>query len=215
MESISGSKKNLQYGVKAAWSNFILFIVYDIIVITGLVTGHGILAEPFLTIAEIMTIASTPLLIFLVAVIHEATPKKTKVFGLTAFAWMILLAGTTTIVHFVNLTLWRQISVQQQSDFIRLLGWEWPSMLFAAELASWHLFFGLSVFFASFAFQKHGREKAVRVLLMITGILCIAGMIGPLLGDLRLRTIGIAGYAIVFPIACIFIARVFKNAPLS
>jgi len=213
MDSISGSHKIVLFGLRSAWANFVLFVVYDVIVITGIVIGQGMLQEPFLVIAEVLTLISAPLIVFLIAAIHECTPRSARVFSLTALGWILLLAGSTIIVHFVNLTLWRQIGVQQQIDYARFLGWEWPSMLYAIELVAWHLFFGLSMFFTAFAFKGNGIEKAARIALMATGLLCIIGLIGPLMGDLIWRTIGIAGYGFGFPIACIMIARVFRNAP--
>ena len=213
MDIISGSNKVLQFGLRLAWANFVLFIVYDLIVITGIVVGQGVLIEPYLAIAEVMTIVGAPLLILLMAAIHECAPQRARVFSLTAIGWIVLLAGSTVIVHFVNLTLWRQISVQQKIDYVRFLGWEWPSMMFAIELVAWHLFFGLSLFFAAFAFRGEGSEKAVRIALIATGLLCIIGLIGPAVGDLIWRSIGVFGYGVGFPIVCAMIARVFKNAP--
>src|SRR5678815_585100 len=210
MDIISGSHKVLQFGLRSAWANFVLFIVYDLIVITGIVIGQGVLKEPYLAIAEVMTLVSAPLLILLMVAIHECAPQSAKVFSLTALAWILLLAGSTVIVHFVNLTLWRQISDQQKIDYVRFLGWEWPSMMFAIELVAWHLFFGLSMFFAAFAFKGVGKEKIVKQGLIITGILCIVGLIGPVIGDLKWRMMGIFGYGILFPIICVYIARVFK-----
>jgi hypothetical protein len=145
--------------------------------------------------------------------IHECAPQSAKVFSLTALGWILLLAGSTVIVHFINLTLWRQISDQQKIDYVRFLGWEWPSMMYAIELVAWHLFFGLSMFFAAFAFKGKGREKAVRIALIATGLLCIFGLIGPVVGDLIWRLIGVFGYGVGFPIVCVMLARVFKNAP--
>ena len=213
MDIISGSHKILQFGLRSAWANFVLFIVYDLIVITGIVIGQGVLKEPYLAIAEVMTLVSAPLLILLMVAIHECAPQSAKVFSLTALGWILLLAGSTVIVHFINLTLWRQISDQQKIDYVRFLGWEWPSMMYSIELVAWHLFFGLSIFFAAFAFKGKGREKAVRIALIATGLLCIFGLIGPVIGDLIWRLIGVFGYGVGFPIACVMIARVFKNAP--
>jgi hypothetical protein len=197
MDIISGSHKVLQFGLRSAWANFVLFVVYDLIVITGIVIGQGILKEPYLAIAEVMTILGAPLLILLMVAIHECAPECAKVFSLTALGWIILLAGATVIVHFVNLTLWRQISVQQKIDYVRFLGWEWPSVMFAIELA----------------FKGKGWEKAVRIALIATGLLCIFGLIGPIVGNLIWRLIGIFGYGVGFPIVCVMMARVFKNAP--
>lgn len=212
MDIISGSPKILQFGLRSAWANFVLFIVYDLIVITGIVIGQGVLKEPYLAIAEVMTLVGAPLLILLIVAIHECAPPSAKVFSLTALGWIVLLAGATVIVHFVNLTLWKQISDQQKIDYVRFLGWEWPSMMYAIELVAWHLFFGLSMFFAAFAFKGVGKEKIVKQGLIITGILCIVGLIGPVIGDLKWRMMGIFGYGILFPIICVYIARVFKNA---
>jgi hypothetical protein len=212
MDIISSSKNILQIGLWSARANAYLFIVYGIIVITGIVIGQGILSEPYLTIAEVLTAVSAPLLIVLMASIHISAPQSAKVFSLSAFGWMVLLAGTTCIVHFVNLTLWRQIGIQQKTDYILMLGWEWPSMMYAIELLAWHFFFGLSVFFAGLAFKGHGLLKAVRIALLTTGLLCIVGLAGPLVGDLVWRLPGVFGYGIVFPITCAMIARVFKNA---
>lgn len=213
MDIISGSHKILQFGLRSAWANFILFIVYDLIVITGIVIGQGVLKEPYLAIAEVMTLVSAPLLVLLMVAIHECAPQSAKVFSLTALGWMLLLAGSTVIVHFINLTLWRQISVQQKIDYVRFLGWEWPSMMYAIELVAWHLFFGLSMFFVAFVFKGKRWEKVVRIALIATGLLCIFGLIGPLVGDLIWRLIGVFGYGVGFPIVCVLIARVFKNAP--
>lgn len=213
MDIISGSHKILQFGWRTAWANFVLFIVYDLVVITGIVVGQGVLKEPYLAIAEVMTLVSAPLLILLIVAIHECAPQSANVFSLTALGWMLLLAGSTVIVHFINLTLWRQISIQQKIDYVRFLGWEWPSMMYAIELVAWHLFFGLSMLFAAFAFKGKGWEKAGRIALIATGLLCIFGLIGPLVGDLIWRLVGVFGYGVGFPIVCVMIARVFRNAP--
>jgi hypothetical protein len=53
----------------------------------------------------------------------------------------------------------------------------------------------------------------VRQLLIASGVLVIAGLIGPAVGDMRWRLIGVFGYGIVFPIACIMIGLVLKRPP--
>ena len=93
MDNISGSHKILQFGLRSALVNFVLFIVYDLIVITGIVIGQGVLKEPYLAIAEVMTLVSAPLLILLMVVIHECAPQCAKVFSLTALGWIVLLDG--------------------------------------------------------------------------------------------------------------------------
>lgn len=52
----------------------------------------------------------------------------------------------------------------------------------------------------------------VRAGLITTGMLCLAGLAGPAVGNLNWRLTGVFGYTVVFPVGCIGIARLFKNA---
>lgn len=209
---VSGSSLTLKLGMWIAWANVILFFVYDAVVFVG-GAFSGLFVEPYLTIAEVLTIIGACLLVLLMAVIHIAAPVAYKVFSLTAFGWILLLAGFTIAVHFVNLTLLKQIDPSERIELARVVGWEWPSMLYAIELAAWHLFFGMSMLFASLVFNGKGVEKTVKIGLLFTGSLCIIGLAGPLIGNLNWRMMGAFAYGFIFPVVCIYIAFVFKNAP--
>jgi hypothetical protein len=50
------------------------------------------------------------------------------------------------------------------------------------------------------------------VSLVASGVLALAGLGGAIVGDMRLRNIGIVGYAGVFPIAAALIALLFHRA---
>ena len=47
--------------------------------------------------------------------------------------------------------------------------------------------------------------------MMAGGVLCVAGTAGPALGDLRIQVLAIAGYAFVFPAACLLLAHVLRE----
>lgn len=212
MNVFSGPRRTLNIGMWSAWASFILFLIYDAVVFAG-GAFQGVFTDPYLAIAEALTIIGACILIVLMAAIHVCAPENVKVFSLTAFGWILLLVGFTIAVHFVNLTLLKQVEPIKRIEFARFVGWEWPSMLYAIELAAWHLFFGMSMLFAALVFQGKGREKTVRVWLLLTGSLCLIGLAGPLIGNLNWRLIGAFGYGFIFPFACIFVALVFKNAP--
>jgi hypothetical protein len=211
MQSISGLRQTLQLGLWTAWASCILFIIYDIDVFSG-GAFQGVFNEPYLTIAEVLSIIGAGILVVLTATIHECAAPRVKVFSLIAFGWTLLLAGFTSAVHFINLTLLKQLNPTQKMELIRIVGWEWPSIFYTIELVAWHLFFGMALLFLARVFQGSGSEKIVRVGLLITGFLCIIGLTGPLIGNLNWRMMGAFGYGFIFPIVCIFIARVFKNA---
>ena len=56
---------------------------------------------------------------------------------------MIAEAMTIT-VHLVELTVARRSEVQDGPGLPFVFAFEWPSLLLAVELLSWHLFFGLA-----------------------------------------------------------------------
>jgi hypothetical protein len=62
------------------------------------------------------------------------------------------------------------------------------------------LLLGLALVLAAHALPDDPRSRRLRHSLSVTGALCLAGLIGPFVGDMRLRFIGVFGYAVVLPI---------------
>ena len=48
-------------------------------------------------------------------------------------------------------------------------------------------------------------------MLIASGVLALAGLSGVVLGDMRLRAIGIVGYVGVFPVAALLLAILFRR----
>lgn len=209
--TIAGSRPVLMVGMWSAWLFFALSVAYVAATVAA-GAARGVPEDPFWAIAEIITIVGAVILVILMAVIHDCAPPGGKLLSLTALGWTLVWAALTVTVHFVQLTVARRIDVQASPGFARLFGFEWPSLLYAVELLAWHLFLGLSLVLAAFAFAGRGTEAAVRVGLTTSGLLCIAGLIGPTVGDLNWRFIGVLGYGVVFPIVCFMIGLLFKNA---
>jgi|SRR5215207_5235357 len=132
-----------------------------------------------------------------------------------ALGWTLIMAALTITVHFVELTFARRIDVQATPGYPRLFAFEWPSLLVAVELLAWHLFFGLALLFAAFAFQGRGTEAIVRIGLTASGALCLVGLLGPALGNFNWRLPGVLGYGVAFPLLCLLIGRVFKHTASS
>ncbi|MCE3274767.1 MAG: hypothetical protein K0R13_622 [Propionibacteriaceae bacterium] len=70
----------------------------------------------------------------------------------------------------------------------------------AIEFLAWHLFFGLALPFAAFGFRGGGKVAVVRIGLVASGVLRLAGLLGPAVGDLIWRLPGVVGYGVVFPL---------------
>lgn len=62
-------------------------------------------------------------------------------------------------------------------------------------------------------FSGAPRTAALRIALSVTGVLSLAGLLGPLLDDMQLRSIGIVGYAGAFLVAALLLARSLHTTP--
>jgi hypothetical protein len=75
------------------------------------------------------------------------------------------------------------------------------------------VFFALSVLSAAPVFEGSRLAASIRVLLFASGALAIAGLSGVFVGNMQWRNIGIAGYAVVYPVAAVLLAILFRRTP--
>jgi hypothetical protein len=152
---------------------------------------------------EVLTLISAPFIVIMMAAIHDYASVDRKIFGLVALAFAIVFLGMTGAVHFVELSALRQRGSG---------GIVWPSPEYAVELLAWNLFLGLSLLFAAPVFDAGGAERGVRRGLLICGVLCVAGIIGPATGNMRLQLVGVFGYGFVLPLVGFMLAKLFRTA---
>ncbi len=188
------------------WSAVLLVAIgagYLLALAAGFVR-HGLrepIGDPVLAVMEVLTLLAAPALVTLLAAIHERAPAGRRAWTLAALVFGALCAGVTSVVHFVGLTAARQMGEG---------GIAWPSHGYAAELLAWDVFLGLAFVFAAAGFVTPG-ERAARRGLLGCGILCLAGTIGPVVGNMRLQLAGVAGYALVMPVVMVVLARLFAR----
>lgn len=210
-----GSHDEHRIGVWSARFIVVISIAYVVIVVAGFVSIGNLrdpLPDPYLAIAELLILAMAPVMVMLMAVIHTCAPVRARLFSLTALGWMLLAAGLTMMVHFVELTVVRRIDPASVPGFPRLFDFAWPSMLYSIDVVAWDLLLGLSLLCAAAVFT--GRRYAMaRRGLVLSGVLCLVGLIGPATDVMAWRAIGIFGYAVVFPLTCLALSRAFTPAP--
>jgi uncharacterized membrane protein len=160
------------------------------------------IVDPTLAIMEVLTLLSASLVVVLMAAIHETAERERRIFGGMALVFSGIMAGLTSAVHFVALTAGRQ------TDFTAL---EWPSPLYAVELLAWDVFLGLSLLCAACVFVGPGVRAYARWSLVAAGGLSLAGVIGPVVGDMALQRVGILGYGLGLPVAALVLARFFSG----
>lgn len=118
----------------------------------------------------------------------------------------------TCSVHFIRLTVYNQIGAIKDLPWISVFfSFEWPSVIYALDILAWDLFFGLSMVFAAQVFKGDKLRDSIRILMTVSGVLCFIGLIGPIVGNMQIRNIGVVGYGILFPFVCLLLAKVFSR----
>jgi len=202
-------------GIVSAVGTVFLGIVYAFALVAGLLSLQSPqqpIGDPLFSILEILIILMMPLVVALMVAIHAWAPAEAKVFSLMALVFVSLLAGLTCSVHFVILTVSRQAAFAGFSWMPLLLSFKWPSVSYALDILAWDVFFALSVLFAAPVFSGNRLATSIRMLMIASGVLALAGLSGVIVGDMQLRNIGIVGYAGVFPVAALLLVILFYRA---
>lgn len=87
---------------------------------------------------------------------------RAKAFTLIALIFASLLAGLTSSVHFVILTVTHEPAFHLLPRLPLLASFTWPSIAYALDILAWDVFFALSVLFAQQAFSSAGVGAWIR-----------------------------------------------------
>jgi len=201
-------------GILAGWTLFGMGVAYVVTMLAGFVTAGNLtdpIKDPYLAIMELMIVVQAPIIVLMFAVIHAYAGRANRVLSLSAFALVCLMAGITIGVHFVLLTVGRQVSPAAIPGFTQLFSWQWPSVFYALDILAWDFCFGLALLAAAPIFGGYRLGRWVRTGVLLAGTLCLAGLAGVVLGNMQVRNIGIVGYGAVFPVVSLLVARVFTR----
>lgn len=197
-----------------AWSVFLLEIVYGIALVLGLLSlksPQDPIGDPIFSILELLIILIAPLMVISMVAVHAYAVPDVKVYSLTALVLMILLAGITSSVHVVILTVSHQIQDTSFTGMPLFFSFKWPSVPYALDILAWDWFFALSMLFAAPVFKRSRLERTVRILMIVSGGLSLAGLIGVQLENMQVRLIGVLGYVGVAPIVFLLLGMVFEH----
>ena len=195
----------------AALALFFCGVAYAIVTVIGVISLKSPLdpiRDPFFSLMEILIIIMGPLLVVLMVAVHAYAARDEKVYSLTALAFMILSAGTTTSIHFVVLIASRQAALTSLPWLPLFLSFQWPSVVYILDVLAWDVFYGFSMLFAAPVFKGGKWETAVRITMAVIGVLSIVGLICLPFGNIQLRWIGIFGYAGLSPVVFLLLAKV-------
>jgi hypothetical protein len=199
-------------GIFSAAATLILLVAYALTLAMGLASLESPqqpIDDPMFTILEVLIISIMPAMVALMVAVHAWAPMHAKALSLTSLVFMGMLAELTCSVHFVILTLSRQPEFTAQPWLPLVLSFTWPSVVYALDILGWDVFFPLSMLFAALVFQGSPLAAWIRVLMIASGVLSLAGLSGVVAGDMQLRNIGIVGYVGVFLVVAALLAVLF------
>ncbi len=202
-------------GLFSALATAILLVAYAVTLTVGLMTlpsPDQPIRQPLLTILEVLIIVMMPPMVILMVAIHAWAPQEAKTLSLTAMVFMSLLALVTCSVHFAILTLSHQAAFAGQSWLPLFLEFKWPSVVYALDILGWDVFFALSMLFAAPVFAGSRLCRSIRLAMIVSAALALAGLSGVVVGDMRWRNIGIVGYVPVFLVVVVLLAVLFSRA---
>jgi len=215
MHHMDQTHASRQIGRAAALALVFFGVAYAIITIVGLVSlksPQQPIPDPFNFLMELLIVVTAPLYVAVMVAVHAYAAREVKVYSLMALAFMIVCAAITSSVHFVMLTVSRQVEFTSVSWMPLFLSWKWPSVIYAVDILAWDWFYGLSLLFAALVFKGGRLQTAVRIAMAVSGMLSLAGLIFLPFGDIQLRMIGILGYAGLGPVVYLLVAIVLGRA---
>jgi hypothetical protein len=212
------SSTDRSLGVWACRLTFGLCLAYVPAMLAGFAANGGFdepVRDPYLAIMELLILPLSISLVVVFASLHAYASASRKTLSISALALVTLMAGVTDCVHLVALTVGRQVDQATLPGFDRLLSWTWPSIIFALDIAAWDFFLGIALILGALVLTGPGLPARVRGGLLLSGLLCLAGLIGAPLGEMGLRDIGIVGYAVVLPVVLLMLGRLFSTTQVT
>lgn len=205
-------------GKRSCYAQFGISMAYVPTMAAGVVAVGGFSApirDPYQAVMELLIFPSAVALVVAFAALHAYAPASKKSLSLSALVLVALMAGITVCVHVIVLTVGRQANETTMPGFKMLFSWTWPSMIYALDIAAWDFFLGVALLLAAPVFFGSRPAAWVRRGLIVSGLLCVGGLLGAVVGDMNVRNIGVLGYAFVLPFVMLQMGRVFAATPTT
>jgi hypothetical protein len=186
-----------------AYSGIGLCVVYLVVVVAFIVTK----SQLFLTGMEVVTIISAPLILLLIEAIITFTLPENKWWQHLAHVFTACCIVLTATTHFVNLTVTRPLMDKGLNVPKYFQIGQWPSIEMAADYLAWGFFLGLAFICTAVAVFHVEKLKRIRITVLVCGIMCLVGFMGPVLNLEPLWYVAIMGYTIGTILICIELMR--------
>ena len=159
----------------------------------------------------LLIVLMAPFLILTMLAIHAYAAAEHRPYSLAALTFMTLLAGITSSVNFAIFVVARQPPPTPSLWVSSFISSGWPPLPQALDFFAWDWFFGHSMLLAAPVFRGGRLEKAIRVLMLVTGGLCILALVWLPFSPPQATMIGILGWGVAGPIVFLLLANLFTR----
>jgi hypothetical protein len=203
-------------GIVTAWMAFAVSEVYA--VVSGLAyvsQGAAVESGPFLSIMALLVVVMGPFLVLSMVAIHAYASPNNKSYSLAALAFMIACVTVTSCINFLLLVVSSQPSLFSESWRSLFLPCKWPAPAFVLDNFVWDWFFGISMLLAAPIFGGNTLKIALRFVMIVSGALCLAGLVWLAVSPAQAIIIGILGWGAAGPIVFLLLANMFGRVQLE
>jgi hypothetical protein len=160
----------------------------------------------------LLVVVMGPFLVLSMAAIHAYSSPNTKSYSLAALAFMIACVALTSCVNFLLLLVSSQPDLFSESWRALFLPCRWPAPAFVLDNFVWDWFFGISMLLAASIFGGTPLQTALRLVMILSGALCLAGLAWLAVSPAQAIVIGILGWGAAGPIVFLLLAHTFGRA---
>lgn len=194
------------------WITFALTQIYGIV--SGIAlssSGAPVESGNYLSIMAVLVVLMGPFLILSMIMLHKYAIQKYKPFSMAALIFMSMCVAITSCNNF--LLLFVNSNQHLFDSFIKslFLPCKWPVFIFVLDNFTWDWFFGISMILIAPVLKGNKLLNIARYLVILSGILCLTGLIltffTPQIGIYT----GIIGWGAVGPIAFLLLAKAFEK----
>jgi hypothetical protein len=197
-------------GIVAAWTTFGVTEVYA--VVSGLAyasQGTAVESGPFLSIMALLVVVMGPFLVLSMVAVHAYASPNNKPYSLAALAFMIACVAVTSCINFLLFFVSSQPNLFSESWRTLFLPCKWPAPAFVLDNFVWDWFFGISMLLAAPIFGGSTLKVALRLVMILSGALCLAGLVWLAVSPAQAIVIGILGWGTAGPIVFLLLANIF------
>ena len=197
-------------GIVAAWMTFAVTEVYA--VVSGLAyasQGAAVESGPFLSIMALLVVVMGPFLVLSMVAVHAYASPDNKPYSLAALAFMIACVTVTSCINFLLLLVSSQPDLFSESWRALFLPCRWPAPAFVLDNFVWDWFFGISMLLAAPVFGGSTIKTALRLVMVLSGALCLAGLIWLAVSPAQAVIVGILGWGAAGPFVFLLLANMF------